>query len=111
MSRKKSVRGRYNWMAVPGIGEDLDLHHQDRILKLIRKLAMDQGLAVLMALHDLNLVARFADRVALLSNGTIRCLGNPREVLQADLLAEVYAVKIQVFSNPRNGHPIVTTSD
>ncbi len=89
----------------------LDLHHQDRILKLVRDLALEQGLAVLMALHDLNLVARFADRVVLLSNGTIHSVGEPCDVLNADLLAEVYAVKIQVFPNPQNGHPIVTTSD
>ncbi|MBN1264262.1 MAG: ABC transporter ATP-binding protein [Anaerolineales bacterium] len=89
----------------------LDLHHQDRTLKLVRELALEQGLAVLMALHDLNLVSRFADRVMLLSNGTVHSLGRPQEVLTADLLAEVYAVKIQVFPNPQNGHPVVTTSD
>jgi len=89
----------------------LDLHHQDRILKLVRKLAAEQGLAVLMALHDLNLVARFADRVALLSNAALHSVGEPREVLSADLLAEVYAVNIHVFPNPKNGYPIVTTAD
>jgi len=89
----------------------LDLQHQDRILRLVRGLAETQGLAVLMALHDLNLVARFADRVALLSNGTLHSLGTPQEVLNEALLAQVYAVNIHVFPNPQSGHPVVTTAD
>lgn len=85
----------------------LDLRHQDDVLRLVRGLARDEGLAVLMALHDLNLVARYADRVALLSNGRLKALGLPREVLKPEELATAYGVKIHVMDHPLHGTPLV----
>ncbi|MGA9532828.1 MAG: heme ABC transporter ATP-binding protein [Anaerolineales bacterium] len=85
----------------------LDLRHQDQILKLIQALAHDEGLAVLIALHDLNLVARFADRVALLSNGTVRKKGDPRQVLTPTDLAAAYGIEIHVMDHPVYGTPLV----
>jgi iron complex transport system ATP-binding protein len=85
----------------------LDLRHQDRVLKLIRDLAHEEGLAVLIALHDLNLVARFADRVALLSSGAVRKQGLPREVLTPTDLAAAYGIEIHVMDHPVYGTPLV----
>ncbi|MFP3855030.1 MAG: ABC transporter ATP-binding protein [Anaerolineales bacterium] len=85
----------------------LDLRHQDDTLSIIRTLAEEQGIAVLIALHDLNLVARFADRVALLSDGTIKKLGLPREVLTPKVLAAAYGIKIHVMDHPLHGTPLV----
>lgn len=85
----------------------LDLRHQDRILKLVRTLAHDQGMAVLIALHDLNLVARFADRVALLSDGSVRKQGDPRQVLTPKDLAAAYGIEIRVLEHPVFGTPLV----
>jgi len=85
----------------------LDLRHQDEVLKLVRSLALQEHLAVLLCLHDLNLVSRFTDRVALLSDGAIRRLGNPAEVLQPDILAEVYGLEIHVVDHPLDGTPLV----
>jgi iron complex transport system ATP-binding protein len=85
----------------------LDLRHQDEVLKLVRSLALDHGLAVMLTLHDLNLVARFTDRVALLSDGRIRSLGLPKDVLRPDELAEVYGIKIHVADHPIHGTPLV----
>jgi iron complex transport system ATP-binding protein len=89
----------------------LDLRHQDQVLSLIRQLAVESGLAVLLALHDLNLVSRFADRVALLSHGRIRKLGIPEEVLRPDVLAEAYGIQIHVFPNPLTGRPLVLSGE
>lgn len=85
----------------------LDLRHQDETLKLIRALADEEGLGVLIALHDLNLVARFSDRVALLSDGTVRGQGDPREVLTPADLAHAYGVEIHVMDHPVHGTPLV----
>jgi iron complex transport system ATP-binding protein len=85
----------------------LDLRHQDVVLRLVRSLADDAGLAVLAALHDLNLVARFADRVALLSNGRLERVGEPEEVLTPSILAPVYGIGIQVVAHPVDGRPLV----
>lgn len=85
----------------------LDLRHQSDLLHLVRQLAREQGLAVLMAVHDLNLVAQYADRAALLCAGRLRALGTPREVLEPRLLSEVYQVPLQVIPHPAHGGPLV----
>lgn len=85
----------------------LDLHHQSHLLNLVRHLAWEQGLAVLMALHDLNLVALYSDQVALLVNGQLRASGNPDEVLTPSQLIEAYRVPLQVIAHPTYGTPLV----
>jgi iron complex transport system ATP-binding protein len=85
----------------------LDLRHQDAVLKLVRRLAKEDGLAVLMTLPDLNLVARFCDRVVLLSDGGVRKQGRPAEVLTPDELAAVYGIGIHVMPHPIHGTPLV----
>lgn len=85
----------------------LDLKHQADVLSLVRSLAHDQNYAVLMALHDLNLAAVYADRVALLSNGHLVALGTPEEVLTTEQLSPVYGLRISVFTHPESGSPWV----
>jgi iron complex transport system ATP-binding protein len=89
----------------------LDLRHQDQVLGLARGLAKEGGMAILLALHDLNLVSRFADRVALLSDGVVRKLGSPEDVLQSVLLAEVYGIHIEVVPSPVDGKPLVLSAE
>ncbi len=85
----------------------LDLKHQDEVLQLVRSLAIDEGLSVLITLHDLNLVARFTDRVALLSGGRVFKVGLPAEVLLPEDLAKVYGMEIHVTTHPIHGTPLV----
>lgn len=85
----------------------LDLHHQARVLTLIRKLAQEHHLAVLMSLHDLNLVAQFSDRVALLGDRRLHRIGKPGEVLDQELLSRVYHVQVQVIPHPTHGTLLV----
>jgi iron complex transport system ATP-binding protein len=89
----------------------LDLRHQERLLQLIRSLCKDKQLAVLVTLHDLNLVARLADRVALLSDGGIHSQGKPDQVLRPDVLEDVYGIQIHVIAHPLNGNPLILPGD
>ena len=89
----------------------LDLRHQERLLKLIRALCRDEQLAVLVTLHDLNLVARLADRVALLSDGGIHSQGIPAQVLRPDILEDVYGIQIHVIAHPLNGNPLILSGE
>lgn len=89
----------------------LDLKHQAGILSLVRGLAKDEGFAILIALHDLNLAALYADRVGLLSNGTLVALGTPPEVLTAEQLSPVYGLSISVYEHPVNGGPWVMAGE
>jgi iron complex transport system ATP-binding protein len=85
----------------------LDLQHQSGLLNLVRKLAIEERLAVLMVLHDLNLAGLYANRVALLVNGELQAVGAPQEVLTAEILSAVYHIPVSVISHPDYGSPLV----
>ena len=85
----------------------LDLQYQVSLLELIRELAHKENLAVLVALHDLNLAAHFADRVALLGGGHLKAIGSPREVLTADLISDAYCLPVKVAEHPFVDAPLV----
>ena len=85
----------------------LDLQHQSGLLNLVRELALEKNLAVLMVLHDLNLASLYADRVALLVNGRIHTAGTPAEVLTGANLSAVYHVPVQVIPHPAYGTPLI----
>jgi len=85
----------------------LDLRHQSGLLNLVRQLATQQQLAVLMVLHDLNLASLYADRIALLVDGQLRAVGSPAQVLTEATLAQVYQVPVQVVPHPEYGSPLV----
>ncbi len=85
----------------------LDLQYQVGLLELVTNLAHKDNLAVLVALHDLNLAAHYADRIALMVAGTIKALGTPKEVLQPELIAEAYCLPVQVVKHPFLDIPLV----
>jgi iron complex transport system ATP-binding protein len=85
----------------------LDVRHQLETLQLCTNLAME-GCCVLAALHDLNLAARYADRLLLLHQGVLVADGVPDHVLTPEILDPVYGVSFDVIR--RAGHPPVITA-
>lgn len=85
----------------------LDLQYQVSLLELVHELAHKENLAVLIALHDLNLAARYADRVALLVGGEIKAIGAPREVLTAEAISHAYCLPVRVVEHPFMDTPLV----
>jgi len=85
----------------------LDLQYQVSLLELIRELSHKENLAVLIALHDLNLAARYADRVALLVGGKLDALGTPRDVLTPEKISNAYCLPIQVVEHPFENTPLI----
>lgn len=84
----------------------LDPLHQHTTLQAIRSFA-DRGAAVLVILHDLNLAARYCDRILLLENGRPHALGTPAQVLHPELLKAVFGLDVLVQPHPELGHPLV----
>ncbi len=77
----------------------LDIHHQLDILELIHSLNREDGLTVLTIMHDLNLASRFSDKIVLLSkNGVIKS-GTPSEVIDEQVLKNVYDMDMVVREN------------
>jgi iron complex transport system ATP-binding protein len=90
---------------------NLDLHYQVSFMETVRTLAHKEDLAVLVALHDLNLAASYADRVALLVAGEIKATGTPRQVLTPKLISAAYNLPVQVVPHPFVDVPLVLPDD
>ena len=73
----------------------LDLAHQVALLNAIDRLRLRRGLAVVAVLHDLNLAAAFAPRVALLSAGVVLADGDPGSVLTTERVRETFGVAVE----------------
>ena len=75
----------------------LDICHQLEIMQLIGRLNQELGLTVVMVVHDLNHAIMYADHVVVVKAGKLVTSGAPREIITADLLAEVFKVKADEF--------------
>jgi iron-chelate-transporting ATPase len=74
----------------------LDLRYQIETLDIVRDLADEHGVAVGVVLHDLDQAAAVADHLVLLHRGVVRATGRPADVLTADLLTDIYGLRIDV---------------
>ena len=83
----------------------LDPAHQVAMLRLVRELACARGLAVAAVLHDLNLAAAMATRLAVLADGRIVCDAAPEAVISADLVRDVFGPGLVVGRH--DGRPVV----
>ena len=80
----------------------LDMAHEMSILELLRGWA-DGGMTVLLITHELDLAARFADRIVLLNEGRVVAEGSPAQVLRKDVLESVYSWPVAVGTDPVTG--------
>jgi len=82
----------------------LDIHHQIQFLSLLKILAAD-GMAIAVATHDLNLASLFSDRLLVLDQGKIAAVGDPKQVLSAELIHAVYGENILLGQHPEVDRP------
>ena len=80
----------------------LDLQHQVALMELAHSLAHDDGMVVLVALHDLNLAARYADHLALLVDGHITARGSASQVLTPASIASAYGLEVDILPHPQD---------
>ena len=76
----------------------LDLRHEMELFELVRGLVDASGLAAVLVTHDVNLAARFADRLVLLAEGAVRAAGAPADVLRCDVVEAVFGWPLAVSS-------------
>ena len=87
----------------------LDLKYQIQILNILKNLNVNHDMTLVIAMHDLNLASRFCNRLVLLSEGEIVRDGTPQQVLEKDILEQVYGIDIELST--RDGyimvHPVI----
>ncbi len=81
----------------------LDINHQIELLELIKALGRNENLIVIMVSHDLNLAARYSDRILILKEGKIYQAGLPEEVLTCQYIKEVYGIETEIIQSPATG--------
>lgn len=84
----------------------LDIIHQIEVLDLVRRLAHERSLTVAVVLHDINMAARFCDRIHALKAGRIVAAGTPAEMMTAETLLEIYGLDMKVMPHPTRNLPL-----
>ena len=81
---------------------NLDVLHQLKVLDLVRRLVAD-GLTAVAAIHDLNMAARYCDKLVMLNKGHVLAEGSPDEVLTPETIESVFGVHSAVYRDPITG--------
>jgi iron complex transport system ATP-binding protein len=84
----------------------LDIGHQQQVLELVDGLRRSGGLTVVSTLHDLTIAGQYADELVLLDAGRVAAVGSAASVLTAELIAQVYAARVDVREG-HDGRPVV----
>ncbi len=84
----------------------LDVAHQVEVLSLVQRLSKEAGLGVVVALHDVNMAARYCDEIIALHSGKLIVRGTPAEIVTPRQLEAIYGVAMGVMPHPDLQHPI-----
>ena len=88
---------------------NLDVKHQMAVSKLLKSLADNLGLLIIMISHDLNIASKFSDRIILLGNRGVVADGTPKEVLTSGNIKTVYDLNTEIID--KDGRPYIIISD
>jgi iron complex transport system ATP-binding protein len=86
----------------------LDVNHQIRTLELVRGLVDDADRAVVAAIHDLDLAARYCDDLVLVADGRVLDSGTPESVLTPTAIRDAFDARVAVGTDPATGEPTVS---
>ena len=85
----------------------LDIAHQIELLELCVRLNREQDTTMVAVLHDLNQACRYADHIVVMKAGRIVEQGDPRAVVTAELIEEVFGLGCRIIDDPETGTPLV----
>lgn len=85
----------------------LDITHQIELMELLRELNQQHGRTLVVVLHELNQACRYASNLIAMRDGEIIAQGKPSEIVTAELIEQVYALKSVIIPDPIAGTPMV----
>ena len=78
----------------------LDLRYQLQFLDLLKRINQEQEISIITVIHDLNLAARYCDRIAVLKDGELLAIDSPRKVLNNELMKKAFQVETCQIETP-----------
>lgn len=84
----------------------LDISHQLEIMELVSKLNKEENITIVMVLHDINHAARYSDELIVIKDKQVYTKGNPWEVLESNVLKDVFRVEAEVSKDKETNKPI-----
>lgn len=88
----------------------MDLHHQHELFKLMRNAARGKK-TVIGVFHDINLAASYCDHLVVFNEGKVHTVGTPDEILNEELLREIFKIEPVIADNPVTGTPYIYVCD
>jgi iron complex transport system ATP-binding protein len=77
---------------------NLDMKHQLEVMETVSSLVKEKNISAVMAIHDLNLAARFSDRLVMLKDGQVYAAGEPKVLLNEANICKVYGIEAMVIN-------------
>jgi len=74
----------------------LDVNHQLEVLELIKKITKTKGLITILVSHNLNLAARYCDKLMLLNSGKVSSIGSVSEILTPQKIRDAFHVDVEI---------------
>jgi iron complex transport system ATP-binding protein len=84
----------------------LDISHQLEVLELVETLNKENGITILMVLHDINMAARYSDELIVIKNGDIYLQGEPWNIISEKHLKDVFNINGDITEDTESGKPI-----
>jgi len=85
---------------------NLDIRHQLEVMHTIKSIVRKKEISAIMAIHDLNLAARYADKIVLMNGGGIVSVGNPATVITPENIRLVFKVDADVYEKDGKLHVV-----
>jgi iron complex transport system ATP-binding protein len=86
----------------------LDLNHQLDVCRILQRVHAQLQMTVLLVSHDINLASQYCDRILVMKQGAVVCIGPPQDVIHPRVLTEVYGCQVLVDAHPDTGLPRVS---
>ncbi|VEB27611.1 ABC-type cobalamin/Fe3+-siderophores transportsystems, ATPase components [Actinobacillus lignieresii] len=84
----------------------LDIAHQVEVMELVKKLAYELNLGVIIVIHDINLAARYCDQLVALHSGKLLAQGDAFEIVNSPKLKQIYGIDLNVIEHPETKRPV-----
>ena len=88
----------------------LDIAHQLEVMEIIKRLNREHDMTVIMVLHDINHALQYADEIAVIKDKHIFSTGTPHDVLNIKMLADVFGVRADIFTNSQGAQVLSPVS-